>query len=122
MAIKKKSVTCTGTGSLTQTLDLGAAYAHVFELHLLSNTDTSTQVTITDADGFVVATVASADYTTKTRYYVTPEEGVTFDTAGEAMAANGDASIGVIAASPLTLVAAGLDAAETLTIDVLCEV
>lgn len=122
MSYKKKTAVCTGTTALTQSLDLGAAFGKVQKLHLLSNTDTTVAVTITDADGFVIATVASADYTTKTEYFIAPVEAKVFDTAGDPSADTEGAVPGIIAASPLSLVAAGLDATETLTVDVFVEV
>lgn len=122
MAIKKKSVTCTGTGSLTQTLDLGAAYAKVLCFDFTSNVDTSVSAAVTDADNKTVATLASGDYTTETRVYVGPVPTTIQDTAGDAGADAEGTPIGVVATSPLTIVAAGLDASETLLVECFVEV
>ena len=122
MAIKKKTVTCTGTTALTQSLDLGTAVGEVVAIDLLSDVDTTVSVTITDARSRTIATAASGDYTSagaqQAILYLSPVEATVWDSAGEVMAANGDASIGVIAESPLSVVAAGLDASETCRVNV----
>lgn len=127
MAIKKKTATCTGTTALTQTIDLGAAYAKVHKFTFLSNTDTSVSAAITDAEGVTVFTLVSGDYTAAgaqqlPAFYVEPVEEHSWDTAGEVSAAASGLGRGVVAASPLTVVAAGLDATETLAVAVYVEV
>lgn len=122
MAFKKKTAICTGTGSLVQTVDLGSAYAKAYRFDLLSNVDTSVALTVTDAEGVTVGTFTSADYTTETRYYVGPVPTGILDAAGDAGADAEGTPIGVVVTSPLTLTASGLDASETLTVDVFYEV
>lgn len=127
MAFKKKSVTCTGTTALTQTVDLGAAYGRVYKFTFLSNVDTSVSAAVTDAEGKTVFTLASGDYTAAgaqqlENFYVTPLEVQQRDTGGDLNADTEGGATGVVVASPLTVVAAGADAAETLIVGVYYEV
>jgi hypothetical protein len=102
--------------------DFGAAYGIVRCVDVTVTGDTSTSIAIADADGKTVATIASSDYTTLTRFYLSPEEAYVYDTAGEAMTANGDASIGVVARSPLIITASGLDTGDSAVVDVFVEI
>jgi len=121
MAFKKKTVVCTFTAA-AQELDFGAAVARVFKFHLLSSVDTSVSASVVDGDSKTISTIASADYTTETTYYIEPVEATQFDSAGEVTTADGSTGQGVIATGPLTITAAGHDAGETLTVEVFYEV
>jgi hypothetical protein len=119
---KRRRAVCVGT-DLVQTIGLGAPYAQVVGYNILSSVDTSVSAAIVDADGKTIATIASGDYTNTTlkdgvEFTLSPEgptgRGVTED--GTDAVANKVAG-GVWARSPITITAAGLDSAETATID-----
>jgi hypothetical protein len=119
MSIKKRT---TGAISAAATVGLGAPYAFVRAVDVTSSSDTSVSVAITDGNGDTVATIASADYTTRARFYIAPVETRVFDTAGDASAdLEGNIGGGVIAESPLTITPSGV-AAGTVTVDVFVEV
>lgn len=118
MSIKKRT---TGAVSAAATVGLGASYGIVHLVEVLSSADTSVSVAIVDSDSRTIATIASSDYTTKTQFYLSPVEATVFDSAGEVMAANGDASVGVLAHSPLTITPSGVGSG-TVTVDVFVEV
>jgi len=118
MAIKKRT---TGAVSAAKDVGLGAAYGVVQAVDVLSSADTSVSVAIVDDNGDTVATITSSDYTTRTRFYLEPEEASVFDTAGEAAAANVATGRGVVAKSPLTITPSGVGSG-TVTVDVYVEV
>jgi len=120
MAIKKRS-TGAYDGVAARAVGLGAAYSKVLAVDVKASSDTTVSVAITDRDGEVIATIASADYTTRTRFFLVPVEARVFDTAGEVAAADSAVSPAVVARSPLTITPAGVGAG-TVTVDVFVEV
>jgi hypothetical protein len=118
MAIKKRT-----TGAITAAADLGlgAAYGEVKRIDVTASADTSVSLAVVDENGDTVATIASADYTTRTRFYIAPVETEVWDTGGDASANTEGNSVGVIARSPLTITPSGLGTG-TVTVDVYVEV
>lgn len=121
--VKKRTVTLIHPIA-AQLLTLGAKYGRVVGYNVLSSGDTSASVTISDNEGKVIATVGSTDYTNTTgkdgvEFQLSPEVTVTEDgTAGT----SNTSGLGVWAQSPLSLLHAGIDTGETLTVDVYVEV
>ena len=99
--------------ALSGTFNLGSPIAKIRKIRLAASSDTSVAPTVTDADGLVVYTKASTDYTTAVLEQLS-HEGV--DQAGNAVADLLD----VVAKSPLTISGSGLGAG-TFTIDVWVE-
>lgn len=120
MAYKKKRV---GPLSADATVvqSLGAKYAILRRVDVLSSADTTTAVTITDADGFVVYTLASGDHTTKKRQFVTPVETNVVDVGGDAMIDAEGAPGGVVCQGPVSVAVSGI-ASGTVTVDLFVEV
>jgi hypothetical protein len=120
MSIKKRT-----TGAISAAADLGlgspTAYALIRRIDVTASADTTVSLAITDENGDTVATIASSDYTTRTSFYIVPEEARVFDTAGEVAAANAELAPPVVARSPLTVTPSGLGSG-TVTVDVYVEV
>lgn len=100
--------------ALSGTFNLGEEYVNIKRIKLQASSDTSVAPTLTDADGLVVYTKTSTDYTTAVVAQLS-HEGV--DQANNAVADTLD----VIARSPLTVSGSGLGAG-TFTIETICEV
>jgi len=96
-----------GSGALTVlpgSFNLGDEYVNVKQIFLQASSDTSVAPTLTDADGLVIYTKTSTDYTTNGVRAQLSHEGV--DQANNAVADLLD----VIARSPVTLSGSGLGA------------
>lgn len=121
MAFKRRRIVLSDTSA--HDLGLGASFAIVRGYNLLSSSDTSVSLAVTDDDGKTIFTESSADFTNTTgkdgvERTLSTESAVTEDgTAATGNAGHG----GVWAKSPLTLTASGLGAG-TLTVDVYVEV
>lgn len=120
MTVKKRT-----TGAIsadgTALVGLGAVYGIVRRVDVQASADTTTAVTITDADSNTVYTLASGDHTTKKVRYVTPLETIVVDTGGDAMIDAEGAPGGIVAKGPLSVAISGI-ASGTVTVDVFVEV
>jgi len=119
MAYKKRTVTVSADS--TPAVSLGAKYAFVRRVDVLSSADTSTAVTITDAAGATVYTLASGDHTTIKRHYVTPVETSVVDSGGDAMVDAEGAPGGVLAQGPVNVAITGISSG-TVTVSLYVEV
>lgn len=126
MTIKRRvaTVTTDGSGDGTATLGLGAAFGRVFAVQWDSGADTSSDLTVSSSLPAVGATAAKthAIYTRTSVdasaaggivNYVGPVETDIYDTGGDASANTEGQAIGVIAASPVSIVVANGGATET---------
>ena len=106
MALSRRRATF--TADVAQDKGLGAPYGTVRCIDVDASADTSVAFAVVDDNGDTVATIASGDYTTRTRFYLTPVEARVFDTAGEVNAADSAQAVGVVAKSPLTITPTGI--------------
>lgn len=119
MAIKKRSATF--TSDVAQNVGLGAAFGRILAIDVKASADTSVALAVVDRDAATVATIATGDYTTKTRFYLVPVEARVFDTAGEVAAADSAVSPDVVGRSPLTITPTGIGSGNVV-VDVIVEV
>jgi ribosomal protein S11 len=121
MSIKKRSTGAIAADA-TPSVGLGAAYALIRRVDVVSSADTSTAVTITDRDGVVIYTLASGDHTTKKRQVpVAKNAGVKAADGSAASAAETELVGGpVIARSPVGVAITGIGSG-TVTVDLFVE-
>jgi len=112
----KRSTGAIATGVSSTTFNLGEEYANVKRITIAASSDTSIAPTLTDADGFVVYTKTSTDYTTAGGITAQlSHEGV--DQANNAVADLLD----VVARSPITVAISGGVTTGTVTITTIVE-
>jgi hypothetical protein len=119
MTLKRR--TKTFTADVAATLGLGSAYAVVRAIEVLSSVDTSVSFAVVDRDSRTIATIASADYTTRTQFNLTPLETRTVDTGGDFQIDAEGGVGGVVARSPLTITPTGIGSG-TVTFEAFVEV
>lgn len=111
MTIQKKDVVLDTTTTST-TVQLGNGVVRVLKVSVIASADTTVSLAVTDSLSETIATIASADYTTRTHFYLTPLETRSFDSGGDAMIDAEGPGYGIVCESPLTVAATGLGSGD----------
>lgn len=115
MAVKKRT-TGAISADATVVVGCGASYANLRRVDVVSSADTSTAVTITDADSVVVFTLASGDHTTKKRQYPIVLNASTKGTDGSAVSGTDSTDVQPVVKGPLSIAISGIGSG-TVTVD-----